>query len=82
MSARPAWGMHADIDMIEYLKVARIDHWLKNVFIVFGHAVALVLVLQMEVTTALLVKAALSLAPRLPDRLGQLHSQRNPRRPF
>lgn len=55
--------MHADIDMIEYLKVARIDHWLKNVFIVFGHAVALVLVLQMEVTTPLLVKAALSLIP-------------------
>lgn len=29
--------------MIEYLKVARVDHWLKNVFIVLGHAVAFVL---------------------------------------
>lgn len=29
--------------MIEYLKVARIEHWLKNIFIVLGHAVAFVL---------------------------------------
>ncbi|MEM9480122.1 MAG: UbiA family prenyltransferase [Verrucomicrobiota bacterium] len=30
--------------MIEYLKICRIDHWLKNIFILFGHAVAIVLV--------------------------------------
>lgn len=29
--------------MLEYLKIARPDHWLKNVFIVFGHVVALAL---------------------------------------
>ncbi len=29
--------------MLEYLKVLRPDHWLKNVFIVFGHLVALAL---------------------------------------
>ena len=29
--------------MIEYLKICRIDHWLKNIFILFGHAVAIVL---------------------------------------
>ena len=29
--------------MIEYVKVLRIDHWLKNVFIFFGHLVALAL---------------------------------------
>lgn len=49
--------------MIEYLKVARIDHWLKNIFIVFGHAVAIVLVHRMEVSTALVWKAVLSLLP-------------------
>ncbi len=30
--------------MLEYLKVARPDHWLKNIFILFGHAAAIVLV--------------------------------------
>ncbi|NNE90118.1 MAG: UbiA family prenyltransferase [Verrucomicrobiales bacterium] len=49
--------------MIEYLKVARIDHWLKNIFIVFGHAVAIVLVLNLEITGEVVVKAALSLIP-------------------
>ncbi len=29
--------------MLEYLKVMRPDHWLKNIFIVFGHLVALAL---------------------------------------
>ena len=49
--------------MIEYLKVARIDHWLKNIFIVAGHAVALVLVFDLEITASLLQAAALSLIP-------------------
>jgi len=49
--------------MIEYLKVARIDHWLKNIFIVFGHAVALVLVLNLEVNADFLKNAFLSLIP-------------------
>jgi 4-hydroxybenzoate polyprenyltransferase len=30
--------------MVEYLKVLRMDHWLKNVFILFGHLVAIALV--------------------------------------
>jgi len=30
--------------MLEYLKVLRPDHWLKNIFILFGHAVAIALV--------------------------------------
>ena len=30
--------------MTEYLKVLRLDHWLKNVFIFFGHLVAIALV--------------------------------------
>ncbi len=49
--------------MIEYLKVARIDHWLKNIFIVFGHAVALVLVFDLDITPSLLWAAGLSLIP-------------------
>ncbi len=49
--------------MIEYLKVARIDHWLKNIFIVFGHAVAVVLVWNLEIDSGLVVKAILSLIP-------------------
>ncbi|MDA7672846.1 UbiA family prenyltransferase [Verrucomicrobiales bacterium] len=49
--------------MIEYLKVARIDHWLKNIFIVFGHAVAVVLVLDMEITGDVVKIAVLSLIP-------------------
>jgi decaprenyl-phosphate phosphoribosyltransferase len=49
--------------MIEYLKVARIDHWLKNIFIVFGHAVAVVLVLDLEITGAVVWQAGLSLIP-------------------
>jgi len=49
--------------MIEYLKVARIDHWLKNIFIVFGHAVAIVLVLNFEITGDVVKNAFLSLIP-------------------
>lgn len=49
--------------MIEYLKVARIDHWLKNIFIVFGHAVAIVLVFDLDITPSLVWAAGLSLIP-------------------
>lgn len=49
--------------MIEYLKVARIDHWLKNIFIVFGHAVAIVLVFDLDITLSLVWAAGLSLIP-------------------
>ena len=49
--------------MIDYLKVARVDHWLKNIFIVFGHAVAAVLVLDLEIGGSTLAQAALSLVP-------------------
>lgn len=49
--------------MIDYLKVARIDHWLKNIFIVFGHAVAVVLVLDLEVSGPVILRAGLSLIP-------------------
>jgi len=49
--------------LIEYLKICRIDHWLKNIFIVFGHAVALVLYFHLEITTDFVVNAALSLIP-------------------
>ncbi len=49
--------------MIEYLKICRPDHWLKNVFIVFGHIVAWVLVLDFSMDGALLLKAVLSLIP-------------------
>lgn len=50
--------------MIEYLRICRIDHWLKNVFIVFGHAVAAVLVIGLDNLTARdFALAALSLIP-------------------
>lgn len=49
--------------MIEYLKVCRIDHWLKNIFIVFGHAVALVLYYDLEPQSGFLLKAVMSLVP-------------------
>lgn len=48
--------------MLEYLKVLRPDHWLKNIFIVFGHLVAFVL-LDLTVSGDLFVKAAISLLP-------------------
>lgn len=49
--------------MIEYLKVARIDHWLKNIFIVFGHAVAIVLIFDLDITPPMVWTAGLSLIP-------------------
>jgi len=48
---------------VEYLKIWRIDHWLKNIFIIFGHAVAVVLFWDLNVTWAMLAAAALSLIP-------------------
>jgi decaprenyl-phosphate phosphoribosyltransferase len=56
--------------MLEYFKVMRPDHWLKNIFIVFGHLVALALlafpikgepVLTLDTNT--FVMAVLSLIP-------------------
>jgi 4-hydroxybenzoate polyprenyltransferase len=49
--------------MIEYLKICRPEHWLKNIFIVFGHAAAVVLILKGQVHGGLVVKAFLSLLP-------------------
>jgi len=48
--------------MIEYFKVMRPDHWLKNIFIVFGHLVAIVL-LAIPVDAFTLGMALLSLIP-------------------
>lgn len=42
---RHAWlPEFSPLTVLEYIKIARPDHWLKNIFIVFGHAVALTLV--------------------------------------
>lgn len=56
--------------MLEYLKVMRPDHWLKNIFIVFGHLVALALLAYpiygepvLVVNGQTLVMAVLSLIP-------------------
>jgi len=49
--------------MNDYLRVARIDHWLKNVFILFGHVVAIALPLALRVDGGVLRLAALSLVP-------------------
>ena len=54
---------HLNPFVLEYLKVARIDHWLKNVFIVFGHAVAITLVPSVVPDGATVGKAVLSLLP-------------------
>lgn len=49
--------------MIDYLRVARIDHWLKNIFILFGHVVALALPLQLTLDGTGATRAVLSLIP-------------------
>lgn len=49
--------------IIEHLKICRLDHWLKNIFIVFGHAVVIVLIFHLEVTASMVVTAILSLIP-------------------
>ncbi|MFP6873874.1 MAG: UbiA family prenyltransferase [Verrucomicrobiales bacterium] len=49
--------------MIEYIKICRIDHWLKNVFILFGHVVALVLYYELELPPGFILTALLSLVP-------------------
>jgi len=49
--------------LIEYLKICRPDHWLKNVFIVFGHVVAWTLVLHFALDGGIILKALLSLIP-------------------
>ena len=49
--------------MLEYLKLARPDHWLKNIFILFGHVVAVVLLPGLWQGTTTLAWAAFSLVP-------------------
>jgi decaprenyl-phosphate phosphoribosyltransferase len=49
--------------VLEYLKVCRIDHWLKNIFILFGHAVALILVPAVKADSATFGLALFSLVP-------------------
>ncbi len=49
--------------MVEYLKICRPDHWLKNIFIVFGHVVAWALVLDFAWGWELARLAVLSLIP-------------------
>ncbi len=54
---------HPTPRVIEYLKICRIDHWLKNIFILFGHMVAIVLMLHMQIDFDVILTAALSLIP-------------------
>jgi 4-hydroxybenzoate polyprenyltransferase len=49
--------------MVEYIKICRPDHWLKNIFIVFGHVVAWALVLDFKLDWDLARLAVLSLIP-------------------
>jgi len=49
--------------VLEYVKIARPDHWLKNVFIVFGHAVAWVLVPSVVLDAGAVGMAVFSLVP-------------------
>lgn len=49
--------------MLEYFKICRPDHWLKNIFIVFGHVVAWALALDFAKEPGLIWTAFLSLIP-------------------
>ncbi len=49
--------------MLEYFKICRPEHWLKNIFILFGHAVAWALVLDFQWDARLVMLAGLSLIP-------------------
>lgn len=49
--------------VIEYIKICRPDHWLKNIFILFGHVVAITLVLNFELEWHHVTLAVLSLIP-------------------
>jgi decaprenyl-phosphate phosphoribosyltransferase len=49
--------------LIEHIKICRPDHWLKNIFILFGHAVAWALVLDFEWSAEIVRIAILSLIP-------------------
>ena len=49
--------------MLEYLKIARPEHWLKNIFILFGHLVAWALALNFQWDAKLIGTAILSLIP-------------------
>ncbi len=49
--------------LLEYIKIARPDHWLKNIFILFGHVVALALVPGLWQGPQTALQAAFSLVP-------------------
>lgn len=49
--------------VIEYIKICRPDHWLKNIFILFGHVVAITLVLDFQIEWRHVSLAILSLIP-------------------
>ena len=49
--------------MIEYIKICRPDHWLKNIFILFGHVVAIALVMNFDINMSHVWLALLSLIP-------------------
>lgn len=49
--------------MLEYIRVCRPDHWLKNIFILFGHAAAVVLIPNAWLGMSTIWQAMLSLVP-------------------
>ncbi len=54
--------MHSKTNVVDYIRVLRPDHWLKNIFIVFGHLVAMEL-LQLAPSWDIAWKVAFSLIP-------------------